>query len=442
MNRKKILIFSAAASLVGALVVVACSNGNDGAPGAPGPAGSAGVPGPAGPAGTNGSNGDGGAFTNAQSGACTTPCHTFGGVVDQWRLSNHNHPVESEIGVGPCGNCHGIDGIQLRLAGTVLSDPDAGTPPANVAHGHTEYKDSKGALAEINYAGTSTTGQVHCSTCHDFNPSTDPHVVGKYDAHQAPLRVPGGTSDFGVLEATRPDAGVLPTNPTGQQLAYGLGNTCIMCHKSRKDVSFYIGASNNISNTHWGPHEGPQADIFSGKGGYEYAGLTYGTSTHVTLQNACVSCHMQPVAGNSNVPDHSMEPKVTFCKTCHTQYAGQTFDIQGGQSLVIDALLELRTALNDAGYLTRSATSPYTAMSGDELTDHQFQLDLTRPASGPGGANLKPDAPTAGALYNYIIVARGGAFGVHNPTYVKQLLWDSIKQIKGSNPTSLPSRPQ
>ena len=44
----------------------------------------------------------------------------------------------------------------------------------------------------------------------------------------------------------------------------------------------------------------------------------------------------------------------------------------------------------------------------------------------------------AGALYNYLLVARGSGWGVHNPTYTKQLLCDSILQLKGSAPDGDP----
>ena len=99
------------------------------------------------------------------------------------------------------------------------------------------------------------------------------------------------------------------------------------------------------------------------------------------------------------------------------------------------ALRELRTLLNGAGRLTRSSAAPYEPLSDEDLADNQFHLDTVR----PGSAAL---APEAGALYNYLIIARSKDFGVHNPTYAKQLLWDSIKQIKGGDPSSLPSRPQ
>jgi hypothetical protein len=420
----------------------ACGNGDSGARGDPGAAGPAGMPGPAGPAGAAGTAAGGAAGFDAGnpalSGACTTPCHTFGGVVDQWRFSGHSHPQENEIGGGVCGNCHGIDGIQQRLANNYMTSADAGTP-TDVPKGHIGYKSANGAASEISYGGASAIGRIHCSTCHDFNPSTDPHVTGKYLAGQAPLRVPGGVADTAFLEKTE---GPSPTAPMGQSVAYRAANTCVFCHKSRKDVSSYVTAANTLSSRNWGPHEGPQADVFSGKGGYQFAGVSYGSSTHVTLANACVSCHMGPVAGNSNVPDHTMKPTVAFCKTCHTQYNGATFDIQGGQTIVRNALTELQLALNAASLLTRSATAPYAPLSQDELDDHQFHLDKVRPGGGPGGANIVASAATAGAIYNYLMIARGKDMGVHNPTYAKQLLWDSIKQIKGTDSTSLPSRPQ
>jgi hypothetical protein len=136
-----------------------------------------------------------------------------------------------------------------------------------------------------------------------------------------------------------------------------------------------------------------------------------------------------------------MKPNVASCKACHTQYTGSDFDVQGGRSLVKKALSELEVALNDAGLLTRSEAAPFASLGEDALGDGQFHLDLTRPGSAVGGGNQSLDAPTAGALYNYLIVARSKDLGVHNPTYTKQLLWDSIRQLKGVDPTSLPARP-
>lgn len=427
---KRTLAFVLAAFVSSGVAAVACGSdgerGENGLPGGPGPQGSAGLPGPPGPAG------DGG--TTALPGACTQPCHTFNGVVDQWRFSNHSHPQENEIGGGVCGNCHGIDGIQQRVANKYVTTPDSGAP-TSVPRGHINYRAANGSVSEIAYGGTTVIGRIHCSTCHDFNATNDPHVTGRYIAGQAPLRVSGGAGDVAFLEKS-PDTNAV----AGQGLAYKTGNLCVYCHKSRKDVTFYVTAQNALTSVRWGPHEGPQADVFSAKGGYHFAGQTYGTSAHTTVANACVSCHMQPVPGNANVPDHTMKPALTFCKTCHTTYNGTSFDIQGGQTIVKGGLFELQALLNAAGMLTRSETAPYQPLDDEELADGQFHLDASRPGSN-GGANLVLDAPTAGALYNYLILARSRDLGVHNPTYEKQLLWDSIKQIKGSDPSSLPNRP-
>jgi hypothetical protein len=421
-------------------VAVACS-GSDGAKGdtglvgQPGPQGTAGAPGIPGAVGVGI---DGGSIL---TGACTQPCHTFGGVVDQWRFSNHSHPQENLIGGGACGNCHGIDGIQQRVANNFSIAADSGAP-LGVPHGHMEYATLAGPVAEIGYGGATTIGLIHCTTCHDFNPTNDPHVVGKYVAGSAPIRVAGGATDTVILEKSTSIAAT-----TGQNVSMKVGNLCVMCHKSRKDVTSYITATNAISSNRWGPHNGPQSDVFTAKGGYEFAGLGYGTSAHAAISNTCVSCHMSPVAGNANVPDHTMKPNVAYCKTCHTSYTGTDFDIQGGRTIVKNALFELQAALNDKGLLTRAAAAPYGGLADEDLADAQFNLDLTRPG-GNAGANWVLDAATAGALYNYLIIARSKDLGVHNPTYEKQLLWDSIKQVKlgsptsvAGNPTSLPIRP-
>ena len=92
-----------------AFVACAGKDGATGQDGAIGPTGPQGTPGAPGVEGKPGSVGDAGTL----SGACTTPCHTFNGVVDQWRFSNHSHPQNNEIGGGSCGNCHALDGIEL-----------------------------------------------------------------------------------------------------------------------------------------------------------------------------------------------------------------------------------------------------------------------------------------------------------------------------------------
>ena len=419
LTRTAGLLLVLSATALGFAVGACGSDGEDGAPGATGSPGAPGAPGVPGPAG-NGAAGD--ASVPALTGACTQPCHTFNGVVDQWRFSNHSHPQKTDVGGGSCGNCHALDGIQQRLANKAVVTADSGAP-TGVAQGHINYKTAAGTVAEIGYAGAAVIGRIHCSTCHDFNATNDPHVTGKYVAGQAPLRVPGGSA-VSILEAS-PDAAA----PTGTPLSYGPANTCVFCHKSRKDVSAYVAATNNkLTSVNWGPHAGPQADIYSAQGGYEFAGKTYGTSQHTTIANKCVTCHMAPVAANGNVPDHTMKPVVATCTTgagCHSTYTGTTFDVNAGQSTVKKALFELQRVLNEGGYITRSETAPYTGLNEDELADGQFHLDHVLPGK-------TVDGPLAGAVYDYLLVARGKDLGVHNPVYTKQLLVDSIEALGGN----------
>ena len=59
----------------------------------------------------------------------------------------------------------------------------------------------------------------------------------------------------------------------------------------------------------------------------------------------------------------------------------------------------------------------------DELGDGNWSQDTPVPGGGLDGGLLTQDQ--AGALYNYLLVARGGAYGVHNPKYIGEILFDS-----------------
>lgn len=379
--------------------------------------------------------GSGGEISGGLSVGCLAPCHSFTGLVEQWKTSTHyatyianlgGEEVDSWTGQTACGNCHAIDGIQQRVAGNVIA---AGTTPPNAGHGQTNYLNSTNSkVAESTYAGHATVAVVHCSTCHDVNSNTDPHVTGKpYVPGSFPLRVPTGTMDQALIEKSSA-AGVSTGTEAGK---YGRGNVCIWCHKSRKDVTNYITATNGISNTYWGPHEGPQSDIYTGKGGYQYAGKAYTNSSHQGFANGCLDCHMPRAAGvNQGIGDHSFYAQLSSCQKAGCHANATSFDVVGGQSLVKNGLRELRAALNGKGWLTRSTASPYAGLTSTQETDDLFTSDMPM----PGAMGLTADQ--AGALYNYLLVVRGSGFGVHNPAYVRQLIYDSILAL-GKTPTTI-----
>lgn len=423
--------------VAGGTALFACE-GPEGPPGATvfveagtgvtGPAGPAGAPGPSGLASTDG----------GLTASCMLPCHGFKGVVEQWKTSTHYFgviantdevPTWTTAGA-PCAGCHAGDGLEQRLAGNV--GVAAGfSAPTGLASGEINYK--KGAsTGEITYAGQSKVAIISCITCHDVTAANDPHITGaNYTAGTFKMRVKTGPTDEMLIEKSSAP-GVVDGTPAGK---WGASNTCIACHKSRKDVTNFIlpGASVLLTSTYWGPHEAPQADIFSGKGGYHYAGKTFNNSTHQSVAG-CASCHMVKVAANGNIPDHSMRPTVATCAAagCHANVT--SFDVQGGQGVVKAALGELEGLLASINAITRSTTAPYIPITVTELADKHYELDKTMP--GTTLTDLQ-----AGALYNHLLIARGSGWGVHNPTYTKELLFDSISQLKGAAPNAIPTRP-
>jgi hypothetical protein len=437
------------------LLLVAC----EGPTGPAGTEGETGPPGKQGATGTTGSRGPAGAAGDAGSGAfpdsgiaiqasCLSPCHGFNGIVSQFQTSAHyveyltnaasaTPETEWTTPGAACANCHAIDGLAQRAAGTVGTVDDGGV--INLAKGELEYLDPvKGVVNDALYNGSATVAEVYCTTCHAVTEANDPHRTGiPWTPGSFPFVV-SDTSDAGAFIERSPTNGAVTGMSVGN---LGPGNTCVWCHKSRKDVTHYITPTGNNLSAYWGPHEGPQADVFSAKGGYEYPGQTYGTSTH-QLKLSCVDCHMAPVASNRNVGNHSFEPSLSVCQNCH---AGATsFDVNGGQTLDQTEMFELEADLNDAGFLTRSTAAPYTALVGTELTDGQFASDSPRTGAGAvdGGPPVPLDAAQAGALYNYMIIAKGGGGGVHNPKYTQQLIYDSVFALTSKAPTTLPLRPQ
>ncbi|MEO6602500.1 MAG: hypothetical protein ABIQ16_21640 [Polyangiaceae bacterium] len=436
--------------------------GSDGKDGAIGPAGARGPQGDAGPQGDQGSQGDpgpqgdpgsqgdpgprggdagaSGLSEGVLTTSCMSPCHGFTGIVEQWKSSTHYATFIANLGgeevptwTGPtaCGNCHSVDAIEQRVAGNVTFSGTAG--PKNLANGQINYLSSTtNKIGEATYAGQATVAQVGCSTCHDTSAVNDPHLTGAvYQPGSFPLRVPTRATDQAVIEKSSA-VGVSDGTPAGQ---YGRGNACIWCHKSRKDVTNFITASNVVTNTYWGPHEGPQSDIYTGKGGYHYLNVTYGNSSHQAFTNGCVKCHMAPVASNQNVGDHSYYAQLSTCQSAGCHSNAKSFDVAGGQSAMKAGIQELRVALNDMGWLTRGTAAPYGALSVADLTDQAFSSDLSRPSAAPLTADQ------AGALYNYLLLARGAAGGVHNPIYVRELVFDSVKAVTGSAPVTIPVRP-
>jgi hypothetical protein len=375
--------------------------------------------------------------------SCLSPCHGFNGVVAQFQTSVHyseylanvvSPAPETEWTTtgAPCGNCHAIDGLEQRATGAVGTSE--GGVVANLKTGELQYEvPTTGAQASASYTGSAAVAEVYCTTCHAVTNANDPHKTGKpWTPGSFPLVV--SADGGGVNIEKSPSTAAVTGTSAGD---FGPGNTCMWCHRSRVDITHYLTPTGNaITSVYWGPHEGPEADLFTGIGGYEYKGATYGQSTH-EQELSCTDCHMVNVADNDNVPDHSFNPSLTACLGCHA--TATNFNINGFQSQVQSALTQIETTFNTAGLLTRATAPPYTPLTTAELGDGDWSQDQPVPGGMIDGALLTQDQ--AGALYNYLVLSRGGASGVHNPTYIAQLLYDSYFSLTALPLNAFPTRP-
>ncbi|MDF1573440.1 MAG: hypothetical protein P1P82_17665 [Bacteroidales bacterium] len=204
---------------------------------------------------------------------------------------------------------------------------------------------------------------------------------------------------------------------------YSNSNLCANCHQSRRegpadmtgemvdtdddDVDDYTMQAGEffISSTHYGPHHGAQANLMHGVGFSEIAGsASYpaaGTHPHAAL--GCTGCHMEDYA--DGMGGHTFNPSIASCTECHS--GAEDFDVNGGQEEIADLLEELRNLLVAADVI--------------EWVDED---EAYEPVIGVHGLDESK------AFFNWIGIEEDRSHGVHNPTYIKALLENSIAAVQ------------
>ena len=258
--------------------------------------------------------------------------------------------------------------------------------------------------------------QPSCFTCHD----------------------PHGTGTF----ALRVEKPVQLVN--AKQFSGGKGNICASCHQSRSDAAAVVVETEASKvSSRFGPHHGPQGDLFAGTGAYEYPGKTYGTSPHTTkLADSCVACHkslpegrfsLSPgIGGHSfNIAGevHEVETlNVSVCVSCHPgikQVAGKdAFDRKALADYDRDGVLE-PFQYEFEGLLSK--------FKNDEGTGYLQSAIVPAFYSKAGGWNGVREGTRSvvqmAALYNYTFFVEDRSRGIHNPLYSIQILYDTIKSL-------------
>ncbi len=322
---------------------------------------------------------------------------------------------EGPQGIAGTDGTNGQDGMNGQDGNVTCLACHSGTTISDVQYQYAASVHAAGT--NVAYAG----GRVGCSECHSSEGFIEYHTTGVASslAFTMPSAITCQTchklhttfeyTDF----ALRSDGPVtMKIDGTTVLDLDGPSNLCINCHQARTIAPNLAapGATFRITSAHYGPHHGPQANVFAGIGFAEIAGpVVYpvtGSSKHFQ-QASCTVCHMGEFADNEG--GHTWNPSLAACNTCHE--GATTFDIGGVQYDTEEKLVRLRDLLMDLGVV------------------EYIEADLA----------YEPVAGTypmlyAEAYYNWIGIEEDRSLGVHNPQYVNALLTNSIAALEAAIP--------
>ncbi len=303
-------------------------------------------------------------------------CHNEGPrhvYPEQWDISGHADPVARSQWRSSCSKCHtGAGFIQFAKDQTVTAQP---------------------------------TIPITCAVCHDPHDPTNDHQ----------LRLAGSVE---LGDGTVIDNG-------------GTGILCMNCHKGRRDGVDYATTYLDHLSSHYGPHHGPQTDVYFGEN--TPLGDDLPKTNHPSvLEKACVSCHMDGAKSDEDgnvllVGGHSFQMKdpdgndhIEVCQSCHPDYEGSFDDI----SFSVNGTADLDGDGSEEGFTT-------------EIHGLLDNLAMLIPPLGDTSLDVIDSTWTpeqAIGLYNYKTIEEDRSNGLHNPAWSVALLNKTIALIDSTNP--------
>jgi hypothetical protein len=324
----------------------------------------------------------------------------FDGSTEAWRHWDEDGEVP-----GRCARCHSATGLAEFL------DTGENAEDAHLANG------------------------MLCTTCH-----TSPPAVRAAGAIKFPS---GETADMGDSS-----------------------NLCLACHQGRASKSSVdsriAGGTGNYSFTNI--HYFPAAAVLFGNevhGGYEYPGKVYvGRNPYPNHQgnfDTCVECHMGTKGADPNNGHNVAEPNKADCVGCHGQDIAQPYPGGDPAKFMFSGIRPANIPDYDAdGCKSESIKAEIQGLEASlyaQLQAHGFAIGKPliydshaypyffndtngNGLSDPGEAiypnAYKFDANGLKAAYNYQMSRKEPHGYIHNPTYVAQLLVDSIGDLGGN----------
>lgn len=319
----------------------------------------------------------GGAATSADTTKTTMSLET----VKQWAGSGHAQVVTRAATEDGCKNCH--DGLTFSETGG-------------------------GFQARMTMPAIDTSAQADAS-----DPGTD-------DGDQESVR------DFAVATDCRAchtgagaaiaDRGTVDQIPSITSAEGGLGAVCMACHNG------WHMAGKNADGELTAPHTSVQTDMLYGVNTVDPGVESTATqgdmrSPHLKVKNTCVGCHL---AGDDGSNHTFRVTSFAGCeaKDCHDTdmsqgaIAKEDYDGDGTKEETVVEIEGLSAALETA---IESKAGKFESQRGQVVF-----VD-----------GAKPDQATYAAAYNYFFVQKDGSRGVHNTSFVVDLLTRSIRAVGG-----------
>jgi len=287
---------------------------------------------------------------------------------------------------------------------------------------------------------------VACAACHSQTGFIDylgadgstPGVVNQPAAINAPI----GCASCHTSAAHALDSVPFPSGVTVDTLAASA--TCSVCHQGRQSGDAVMAATRGMNEdtvsadlAFLNVHYGIAATVMHGsdvRGGFHYPGRAYaGRFNHVPSAGTCVACHdahNTQVATDGCLSCHRGVDDIREIRTRHQDFDGDGDNTGGIHAEIMGLHGQLYAAIQaygaeiagaPVGYYSAAFPYFFNDLNGDGQISADEAVFPNRYQSWTPRLLM--------AAYNYQVVKKDPGGYVHNPTYMLQLLYDSLESL-------------
>lgn len=325
---------------------------------------------------------------------------------------------------------------------------------------HTEWAESghgevsAAAWGDRDFKNTLSGGSYQCSRCHTStgfisyvtNNYTDPFPKTTWaatgDKSREVLTCQACHTNYNFKYRVRSvRAFTAPYNSNKNPVSYdnvGASNLCVACHSGRESGDSVNALASYTNASFVNPHYMPAAAMLFSKSGYRYyssASKYTSSNDHSKLGTAsesasaatgstsgpCVTCHI----GVSGKNTHTFKAMAVASKTssggCYGCHSATIADEEESRAYFARFMDFFNWQLAQSGIYYSSAYPYFYANAAG--TTQLKNWTTVGPAGGTGAKNM-------GAAFNYKFIAAEGGAHVHNRTFAKRLITDSIQYLQ------------